>query len=191
MSESAADSVADLLTRLASMERTPRSVIDQLYSLVYDELRGIAGRVAADQSPGATLRPTELVHEAYMRLVSAQPIEWQCRAHFLGVAALAMRHIIVDRARRRAAAKRGGGWQRMSLSRADEIAGQKEIDILELDGARDALAKKHPRMARVVELRAFAGLTSMEAALVVGVSRRTVDNDWNVARLWLAREMRA
>lgn len=189
MSSDASKSVSELLTRLDVNDRPHQDVVDELYAAVYEELRRIAGRLARREPANATLPPTDLVHEAYLKLVNAPEITWNGRAHFLRVAAKAMRNILVDRARRRSSQKRGGGWQRISLSSANQLAGRPEIEVLALDRALAKLAQEDDRAARIVELRAFAGLTAEEAARVVGVSRRTADTDWKVARLWLAREM--
>jgi RNA polymerase sigma factor (TIGR02999 family) len=142
------------------------------------------------ERPNHTLQPTALVGEAFLRLVDQTRIDWQDRAHFLGIAARVMRQVLVDHARERGAAKRGGDVQRVTL---DDYAGQENpapLDVLILNDALDRLAAIDPRGARVVELRVFGGLTVEEVAALLDVSKRTVDNDWSVARMWLARELR-
>lgn len=161
---------------------------ERLFALVYDELRSLAASLMRRERPGHTLQPTALVHEAFVRLVDETRLSWQNRAHFMGIAARAMRRILVDHARRRAAAKRGGGWERVSL--ADAPAAEEDtVEVLRLHQALERFAAMDPRGAQVVELRVFGGLTVGEAAQVLGVSRRTVEGDWTAARLWLAREL--
>jgi RNA polymerase sigma factor (TIGR02999 family) len=161
---------------------------DQIFELVYDELRRLAARIMQAERADHTLQPTALVHEAYCNLVDRTKIEWQSRAHFFGIAARAMRQILVDHARRKGRAKRGGDWARTTF--ADELAVThgSEIDLLEFNGLLDRLADLHGRMARVVELRIFVGLKAKEVAHVLGVSERTVYDDWRVAKMWLRRE---
>jgi RNA polymerase sigma factor (TIGR02999 family) len=163
----------------------------RLFELVYDELRRLAGGLMRHERADHTLQPTALVHEAFMRLADATGIEWQGRAHFMGVAARAMRQILVDHARRRAAEKRGGGLQRVTLTGQEPVAPHDAVEILELDELLERFAALDPRAARVVELRVFGGLTVQGAAHLLEVSPRTVDGDWAVARMWLSRELGA
>lgn len=158
---------------------------DQLLPIVYDELRGIAAKWFARPAPGRTLQPTALVHEAFLHLVDQTQTDWKNRSHFFAVAATAMRQILIQHARRRKAAKRGGDWQRVTLSQATVASPGSEIDLLDLDEALTRLAQLHARQARVVELRFFAELTNDEAAEALGVSPRTVELDWRAARAWL------
>jgi RNA polymerase sigma factor (TIGR02999 family) len=141
------------------------------------------------ERPDHTLQPTALVHEAYCRLIDDSRVGWQDRAHFIGIAARAMRQVLVDHARRRAAAKRGGSWQRLTFNEKLGIAAVSETELLDLDGALRRLADLDERTARVVELRVFGGLTAEETGHVLGVSRSTVQRDWDMARMWLAREL--
>lgn len=163
---------------------------DELVALVYDELREIARRQLRNERPGHTLQPTALVNEAYLRLFDASANGWESRAHFFGIAARAMRQVLVDYARRRDAEKRGGKMERVTLVTdiADDGA---STDVVDLHLALEKLSQHDDALARLVELRFFAGLTLDEAADTVGVSRRTAANDWAAARLWLQRELRS
>jgi RNA polymerase sigma factor (TIGR02999 family) len=163
----------------------------RLFDLVYDELRRLAAGLMRHERPEHTLQPTALVHEAFLRLADATGIEWQGRAHFMGIAARAMRQILVDHARRRAAAKRGSGLQRVTLTGEEPAEPHDAMEILELHDLLERFAALDPRAARVVELRVFGGLSVQEAAHLLDVSPRTVDGDWAVARMWLSRELRA
>ena len=167
----------------------PRQAED-LLAIVYEELRLLARRQLRSERVGHTLQPTALVHEAYLRLVEARDLTWESRAHFFGTAARAMRQILVDHARRRNAAKRGGGAERVTL-RSDVGDPEDELaaDVIDLHEALERLASNDPDLARLVELRFFAGLTLDETAETLGVSRRKAAKDWSVARLWLQREM--
>jgi RNA polymerase sigma factor (TIGR02999 family) len=161
---------------------------ERLFLAVYDELRRVARNYLRRESHDQTLQPTELVHEAYMRLVDQTRVTWQNRAHFFGIAAQQMRRILVDRARARKADKRGGD---ISLLAFDEshAAPQGQVDLLALDGALERLAKVDERKARVVEMRFFAGLKEEEIAECLHVSTKTVERDWQMAKLWLYREL--
>ena len=158
--------------------------------LVYDELRVLADRSLHHERSGHTLQATALVHEAYLKLVDQRHVRWQDRAHFFAVAAQLMRRILVDYARRHAAAKRGSGQPSRPLDEAAAPAAwPPPVDFLALDRALDQLAALDERLARTVELRFFGGLTIEEAAEVLQVSPATVKNDWSVARGWLFREL--
>jgi len=163
--------------------------LDQLTPLVYDELRRMARGYMRRQASGHTLQTTALIHEAYMRLVGQEEKRWENRAHFFGVAAQAMRHILVDHARARKMAKRGGGAQQVSLDEALTIGPEPGAELVALNDALDALAKLDLRQSQVVELRFFGGLTEEEISKVLKVSTRTVRGDWRVARSWLLREL--
>jgi RNA polymerase sigma factor (TIGR02999 family) len=168
--------------------------LDELLPLVYGELRRQAARHLGAQAPGHTLQPTALVHEVYLRLVDQPTVEWEGRAHFFGVAAKAMRSVLVDYARARHAAKRGGRARAITLGAAQGVArgtADAEVDVLALDEALSGLAALDPRQAQVVELRYFGGLSIEETAHVLGVSGATVERDWKTARLWLRRELSA
>jgi RNA polymerase sigma factor (TIGR02999 family) len=161
-----------------------------LLPLIYDELRALAARQLAGEAPGQTLQPTALVHEAYLRLVgSDDQRQWGGRSHFLAAAAQAMRHILIDAARRKKRSKRGGSRCREPLD-PDRVATPEVADeLLALHEALHALATVQPEIARLVELRYFSGLTVKEAAEVLGIAPRTADVHWAYARAWLLDEM--
>lgn len=183
-------SARDRLTTLLLAEPTSELTgSEQLFSLLYEELRDMAGSYMRRERPDHTLRPTALVHEAYLRLIHQDQVTWQGKAHFLAIAARVMRQILVDHARGKTAIKRGGGRTRVTLD--ENLAGSSptSCDVLDLHAALDRLAKEDGRSAQVVELRLFGGLTAREAAHVLGMSKRTVDDDWKFARLWLSRDL--
>ena len=174
---------------LKNMDLTDRSQADELLDLVYQELRVLASKHMQREQAAHTLQPTALVHEAYIRLAGDQKIDWQSRAHFFGIAARSMRQVLVDHARKRKAAKRGGGLKPVTLH-SDVLADSDDgCDILDLHAALDRLAAMDPQLSKLVEVRFFGGLTLDEAAVALGVSRRKVARDWSVARLWLIREL--
>jgi len=181
-----ADQVARLLARAADGDE--RAMAD-LMPLVYDELRRIAGRYMRRERPGQTIQATALVHEAYMRLLRDRAKDWRTRSHFVGIAANAMRQILVERARARGAAKRGGGGQRVTIDEGAIAGPSRPVDVEALDAALERLAALDARQARIVELRFFGGLTVEEAADVLGISPATLKRDWAVARAWLKREL--
>jgi len=175
---------------LQAWGRGDQTALDELLPLVYGELRRKARWYMRQQPAGHTLQTTELVHEAFLRLVDQPAVEWQSRGQFYGVAAKAMRSILVDHARARGALKRGRGRQPLTLGAADEVAGTKPaIDVLGLDEALSRLAKLDPEQSRLVELRYFAGLSIEEAAEALGTSPATVKRQWRIARAWLKREL--
>jgi RNA polymerase sigma factor (TIGR02999 family) len=178
--------VTRILSRLSGGDR---QAVDELLPLVYAELRSIAGGYMRHERRGHTLQPTALTHEAYLRLVGSDSVEWRDRAHFLGVAAQAMRRILVEHARARGRMKRGGEYRRVSLVEIAGPSGVSPIDLLALDAALTKLATADPRKARVVELLYFGGLTADEAGELLDVTGRTVERDWRYARLWLLREL--
>jgi RNA polymerase sigma factor (TIGR02999 family) len=179
----------DVTALLADWSRGNRDALNQLLPLVYAELRRIAARQLRGERAGHSLQPTALVHEVYLRLIGQRDVDWQNRAHFFGVTAQIMRRILVDYARRRTAGKRGEGAQCLSLDDAQEVPAANEIPILALDDALDRLQKIDAELARIVELRAFGGLTIEETAHVLKVSPSTAKRDWRTARAWLAREL--
>ena len=183
---STARSVTALLT---DWSRGDSSALDQLLPLVYAELRRIAARQLRSERGNHTLQPTALVHEVYLRLVDQRDVDWQDRAHFLGVAASVMRRILVDHARRHGARKRGDGMQCMSIDDVRELAAAQELPVLALDLALARLETIDPELAKIVELRAFGGLTIEEAAHVLKVSASTAKRDWRTAKAWLNREL--
>jgi RNA polymerase sigma factor (TIGR02999 family) len=174
---------------LAEARKGNREAFDRLVPLVYGELREIAARYLRQERSLQTLQPTALVHEAYMRLVEHPAHNWQNRAHFLAIAALQMRRILVDRARARLANKRGGEMTRVEFEEALAVPEDRDEMLLDLDAALDGLHKRDPHLARLVELRYFGGLTIKETAEVLGVSDATVERDWAIARAWLKREL--
>lgn len=159
--------------------------LDELLPIVYDELRGLAGAYIRRERPGHTLQPTALAHEAYVRLVDASRVEWKSEAQFLAIAARAMRRILIEHARKRNAAKRGGGRARVTLS--DEVLRERAAtyDVLDLHDSLEALAERDARKARVAELRIFGGLTLAQTAEALHVSTTTAEDDWYMARAWL------
>lgn len=169
-------------------DRRP-GAIDRLFPLVYDELRGIAGAQFRDRPQNLTLQPTALIHEAYLKLVGAEDVAIRDRAHFFALASRVMRQILVDHCRKRLAAKRGGSWVQVSLGGVPGAEEGYALEVMDLDGALERLAALDERKARVVELRFFGGLEVREAAEVIGVSHRTVENDWAFARAWLKRQL--
>jgi len=174
---------------LSALVAGDRSGADRLMEIVYDDFRQLAKRYLPDDGPTPTLRPTAVVHEAYMRLVRDQDVDWRGRSHFFAVGAVAMRQILVDHARRKGAAKRGKGRQRIALEDSVAISTQSDEDVLAVDEALTRLRSISEVRARIVELRFFGGLTIEEVAEAVGMSRRTVQNQWAATRVWLRREL--
>ena len=162
---------------------------EEMIPLVYGELRRIARRYLWQERPDHTLQSGALVHEAYLRLVREKSPQWKNRAHFFGVAAQLMRHILVDYARGRLAAKRGAGAPRLALDPKIALPQRREIDVVALDDALTRLAILDPQQSRLVELRFFGGLSIEETAVVLGISPATVKREWSTARAWLQREM--
>lgn len=168
-----------------------KAALDELTPQVYRELRRIAGRYMNRESAGLTMQATALVNEAYLRLVDVTGANWQDRAHFFAVSANIMRRILVDQARARGSAKRGGAAKAVNLEDAPEIASPgRDREIVALDDALNLLAEVDPRKARVIELRFFGDLSVEETAAVLGVSEITVMRDWKMAKAWLQREMK-
>jgi RNA polymerase sigma factor (TIGR02999 family) len=165
------------------------SARDRLWSLIYDELRGIAQHQMAAESPGRTLQPTALVHEAFMRLMGDDSSQWTNRRHFFAAAAEAMRRIRVDDARKRKRLKRGGGRAAEPIREEPPVFDQDPAEVLAIGEALDELEQTAPRKAQVVKLRYFAGLSVDDCAGALDVSPRTVDKDWAFARAWLHRRL--
>jgi RNA polymerase sigma factor (TIGR02999 family) len=167
------------------------AALDQLTPLVYEELRRLARSYLRRHAFQNSLRPTAVVHEAWLKLVDQRQVTWQNRAQFFGLAAKVMRDLLVDHARQRQAAKRGGAQERLSLSVAADYGAQggEPVDLLALDEALHRLAEINSRRSRVVELRFFGGLTGAETAAALGVSEGTVERDWILARAWLYNEL--
>jgi RNA polymerase sigma factor (TIGR02999 family) len=166
-----------------------RDALEQLTPHVYHELRRIAGHFMKNERSGRTLQTTALVHEAYLKLIDVTNVDWQHRAHFFAVSAQIMRRILLDRARRRVAAKRGGATPRVNLDELPDIGSGRARELIALDDALNVLAKVDPRKARVIELRFFGGLSVEETAEVIKVSPDTVMRDWSLARAWLLAEL--
>jgi len=182
-------SLPDVTALLSEWGRGNANALNELLPLVYAELRRIAARQLRDERVGHTLQPTALVHEVYLRLIDQRHVDWRDRAHFFGVAAQVMRRILVDHARRHRASKRGDGLPSVSIDQAKEPIAPDGIPVLALDHALDRLAGLDEGLARVVELRAFGGLTIEEAACVLKVSPTTAKREWRTAKAWLAREL--
>lgn len=183
MSEQA---VTELLLRL---DAGHTEAVEQLFPLVYKDLRRVAGSLLRQERAGHTLQPTALVNEAYLRLTAAAQLGATCRAQFFGIAARAMRQILIDHARARHAAKRGGNVPRVSLEEGLAYSVEQAPHILAVNEALEELAKLDERKARVVELRYFGGLTGEEIALVLNIGRATVTRDLRMAEAWLARAL--
>jgi len=185
-----AGSLGEVTLLLQELKRGNQDALNQLVPLVYGELRRLAARYLGAERPGHTLQPTALVHEAYLRLVGQDRAEWKDRAQFMRVAAELMRRILVDYARARAAAKRGGNAVRMEIEGYDlEIGGPQFEEILAVDEALGRLAELDRRQSQVVELRYFAGLTEDETAEALGIAPRTVRREWRAAAAWLHSEL--
>ncbi len=166
-----------------------REALEALMPLVYDELRRLAHHYLRQERSDHTLQSTALVHEAYLRLAGQNPPQWQNRAHFFGIAAHIMRQILVEYARGRGAAKRGGNACRVTLDESIALPQQLDVDVVELDRALTGLAELDAQQSRIVELRFFAGLTIEDTSEVLGISPATVKRDWVTARAWLFRAM--
>ena len=186
MSQTAPDQITQMLIELTDGNH---EVVDQILPHIYDELRRLAGSYLRRERQDHTLQPTALVHEVFIRLVDQRHVDWQNRAHFFGVAANIMRRILVDHARRHRASKRGEGVRCVSIDEAQDVAAANEMPILALDHALERLATLDGELAKIVELRAFGGLTIEEAAHVLGVSPSTAKRAWRTARAWLNREL--
>lgn len=180
----------DVTQILNQIQQGNAAAAADLLPLVYAELRRLASRRMNLEKPGQTLQPTALVHEAYIRLVGNEAAKWDSRAHFFGAAAEAMRRILIDNARHRKSLKRGRDIPAQEISEVDLIVSFDNHDeILDLDAALTKLAVNEPDLAKLVELRYFAGLTVEEAAQTLGLSTRTVKRNWAFARAWLGREL--
>jgi RNA polymerase sigma factor (TIGR02999 family) len=184
--ESASGSVTRLLHDLRNGDTTAEG---KLIPLVYNELRKLAAHYMRRERPDHTLQATALVHEAFMRLTEQRDVSWQGKAHFFGVASQLMRRILIDHARGRLRAKRGGGGQKLSFDENLLLTDARSEELLAVDESLDRLAKLDPRQARIVELRFFGGLSVEEVAEVVGISSKTVKRDWSLAKAWLYQEL--
>lgn len=180
---------SDVTTLLDRWNRGDSDALQALVPIVYTELRRVAARQLRAERASHTLQPTALVHEAYVRLTLQRHLEWQSRAHFFGVAAGVMRRILVDHARRHDARKRGNGLRPIPLDEALDVVAPAAVSVLGLDQALLRLEGVDPRLAAIVELRAFGGLTIDEVAHVNGVSSSTAKREWRMAKAWLVREL--
>jgi RNA polymerase sigma factor (TIGR02999 family) len=182
--------MSDVPKLLSAAERGDLGAAEQLSATLYDELRRLAAQILSREKPGQTLQPTALVHEAYLRLMGAErPTKWKDRRHFFAAAARTMRRIVVENARRKRREKHGGGLVRVALLEHELVVHGSDDDVLALDEALCALAEEDPGKARLVELRAFAGMTLEEAADALGISRATASRHWAYARAWLYDRM--
>jgi RNA polymerase sigma factor (TIGR02999 family) len=180
----------DVTRVLSAIEGGDPQAAEQLLPLVYDELRRLAAQKMARESPGQTLAATALVHEAYLRLVGAEKVQqWSSRGHFFAAAAEAMRRILVEGARHKRSLKAGGDRHRVEMSAIEPAAGEPNIDLLALNDVLVKLEQHDRRMAELVKLRFFVGLTTAEAAQILGISASTANSDWAYARCWLRLEI--
>jgi RNA polymerase sigma-70 factor (ECF subfamily) len=186
MKSSRSSRVTQLLEKLQPGDHR---TADQLFAEVYTELRARAAGYLRRERKNHTLRPTELVHEAYLKLVDQTRVHWRGQVHFKAIAAQAMRRILVDHARRRGAAKRGGNRHRIALDDNLVIESSRDVNLLALEDALTKLAKLDPRQAQMIELRFFGGLNVAEVAKVMGMSKRSVEREWTMVRAWLRREL--
>jgi RNA polymerase sigma factor (TIGR02999 family) len=182
-------SQAEITQLLLEARSGSQTAVDALFEAVYVELRRMAKDYLRDERSDHTLQPTALVHEAYLRLVGGQPIEWQNRAQFFSIATQVMRHILVDHARKHTADKRGHGTGKLSLDDALDLAADRNIDLVALDDALVTLASLDEQQSKIVEFRFFGGLTIKEIAEILGVSEMTVSRKWKTARLWLHQQV--
>jgi RNA polymerase sigma factor (TIGR02999 family) len=183
--------MSDITLVLDAIHRGESQASEELLPLVYEELRHLAAARMARASAGQTLQPTALVHEAWLRLVGGQDRNWQNRSHFFAAAAEAMRHILIDNARRKSRLKHGGGLERLNIEEIDQATAAPEETLLLLNDCLEQLEKENPEYARIVMLKFFAGLTSHEVAETLGVGESTVERHWFFAKRWLLKKMQA
>jgi len=184
-----ADHPSEQVTEILAQSGDERPAAEKLLAIVYDDLRALAEKYLRGEPAGHTLQPTALVHEAYMKLVDQTRVDWKGRTHFFAVGAQAMRRILVDHARRRRAAKRGGDRHRIDVDEQLLAAGRRDEDLLDLDEALDRLATLDEQQAQMVEMRFFGGLSVAETAEALGISKRTAEREWTMVRSWLRREL--
>lgn len=165
------------------------SAIEDLTPVIYDELRRIAAQYLRKERQHHTLQPTDLAHEAFLKLIDVGEVDWQGRAHFFAVAAQVIRHILVDHARARAAEKRGGGAERIELTEALCVCDEPDVDVLVLNEALEELESFDEQQSGIIELRFFGGLTIEETAAVLGISPATVKREWTLAKAWLSKRI--
>jgi len=180
---------ADVTQLLIAWSNGDQVARERLMSVVYEELHRLARRYMRNESPGHTLQTSALVHEAFIRLVDQRDVHWQIRSHFFAIAAQMMRRILVDYARSRNFAKRGGGAVKLSLEEGLIVSDERSEQVVAVHEALDGLAKIDPRQAQIVELKFFGGLSNEETAAVLAVSPGTVARDWTMAKAWLRREI--
>ncbi len=183
------ESPGDVTRLLQEWERGDSEAGERLIELVYDQLHRLARAQLRREHAARTLGPTALVNEAYLRLAGQEGLAWKDRGHFYAIAAITMRRVLVEAARRRDAAKRGGDWRRVTLGAELQALEARGVDLLDLDRALEALAALDPRQARIVELRYFVELSIEETAEALELSPATVKREWNVARAWLFRHL--
>ena len=183
--------MSEVTNILNAIEQGDPAASEQLLPVVYEELRRLAAQRLAQEKPGQTLQATALVHEAYLRLVGERDQEqvWDCRGHFFAAAAEAMRRILIEKARRKAAVKHGGLARRVDLDESVAVSDQPSDDLLALDTALVEFEKHDPQAAQLVKLRYFAGLTHQQAAEMLGITRRAADRLWALARAWLHQRL--
>jgi RNA polymerase sigma-70 factor (ECF subfamily) len=180
----------DVTAILAEAAEGDDSAAARLLPKVYDELRALAQSYFQLERPDHTLQPTALVHEAFVRLIDQTRVEWKSQAHFIAIAATAMRRILADHARQHRAIKRGGDRKRVPLTKLSTPSGDSMVDLIELDDVLTKLATLDERQSRIVELRFFGGLTVAQVADVLGISKTTVESEWRMVRAWLSAELR-
>lgn len=181
--------MSDATLLLSAIEKGKAEATEKLLDLVYEELRRLAASKMAREAPGQTLQPTELVHEAWLRLVGREKQKFENRAHFFSAAAEAMRRILIDRARRKLTVRHGVGFKRVDLEGQDLAASVADQQLLAVHEVLDNFAKEYPVQAEVVKLRYFAGMTNEETAQVLGISMTTVKCYWTFARTWILHEI--
>ena len=181
---------AEVTQLLQQWSNGQEQALDRLMPQIHDELRKLAASYLRRERPDHTLQPTALVNEAFLKLVDQRAARWQNRAHFFGIAAQAMRRILVDHARAHAAGKRGGAFRKVPLDDANLIGSTADVDLLALDEALTRLATIDPQQSRIVELRFFGGLTMDEAAEVMRISPATIGREWRIAKAWLSAELK-
>ncbi len=186
-----AEQMSDVTRILNAIEHGDRQAADELLPLVYEQLRHLAARKMAHEAPGQTLQATALVHEAWLRLVGNQPVQWAGRAHFFGAAAEAMRRILINNARRKRAVRHGGGQQRLVVEEIEVAAETKDDEMLAVDEALEKLAACDRTKAELVKLLYFVGLTIPEAASILGISEPTAKRYWSYTRAWLLATIEA
>ena len=179
----------DVTAKLSELSAGRREAWDELMPIVYGELKRMAHRHLRGERPGHTLNTTALVHEAYLKLVNIDQLEWRDRAHFFAVASRAMRRILIDHARTRSREKRGAGWTKVPLDDAFKVAEERAEDLIALDDALTRLESVNERQCRVVEYRFFGGMSIQETAEALGISAASVKRDWMVTRAWLNQEL--